>query len=241
MPCPDVPCCKRGRIQILHAARPTEIRVGADAGGEIGKPLDRPGRADRLVLRRICPFHPRRPSAAHRPAQGLGSCPCLRRRGPGPAGRMAQRRHHVTALHARAAHLDQDASQAGTSPDRALPDVREQHSGSSRDCRPRPPTLHWSHVALADAARPVQQVGVTFEPTSRARPRRSPQARREPASRVGSRCHADHGVCRSNGSLDRLIAGTARHESRAWRYTGKIQRSGRPRAATVGRHELAPR
>ncbi|MFE7795834.1 transposase [Streptomyces sp. NPDC057460] len=56
-----------------------------------------------------------------------------------------------------------------------------------------------------------------------------------------SRCHTDHGVCRSNGSLDRVIAGTARHESRAWRYTGKIQGSRRPRAATVGRYELAPR
>ncbi|QTI42455.1 hypothetical protein JYK04_00213 [Streptomyces nojiriensis] len=46
---------------------------------------------------------------------------------------------------------------------------------------------------------------------------------------VRSRCHTDHGVCRSNGSLDRVIAGTARHESRTWRYTGKILGSGRPR------------
>lgn len=61
------------------------------------------------------------------------------------------------------------------------------------------------------------------------------------AACLQSRCHTDHGVCRSNGSLDRVIAGSARHESRAWRYTGKIQGRGRPRAATVGRHELASR
>ncbi|GAA3475564.1 ISL3 family transposase [Streptomyces yanii] len=30
-----------------------------------------------------------------------------------------------------------------------------------------------------------------------------------------SRCHTDHGVCRSNESLDRVIAGAAGHESRA--------------------------
>ncbi|MFE7779070.1 hypothetical protein ACFU5O_35400 [Streptomyces sp. NPDC057445] len=70
--------------------------------------------------------------------------------------------------------------------------------------------------------------------------RREPLAGGAIAS-LRSRCHTDHGVCRSNGSLDRVIAGTARHESRTWRYTGKIQGSGRPRAATVGRYELAPR
>ncbi|MBB6079479.1 hypothetical protein HNR57_005422 [Streptomyces paradoxus] len=56
-----------------------------------------------------------------------------------------------------------------------------------------------------------------------------------------SRCCTHHGVCRSNGSLDRGSAGPAQHENRAWRYAGIIQGIGRPRAATVGRHELASR
>lgn len=36
-------------------------------------------------------------------------------------------------------------------------------------------------------------------------------------------------------------AGPAEHERRAWRYAEEIEGGGRPRAATVGRHELASR
>lgn len=113
------------------------------------------GRSERTAAERppasaSVPARSRKPDSCTQTGTGFGIVPVPTATRPRSCWcRMVQRHHHVTALHAGAAHLDQDASQVGTRADRTFLTYGEQRSGSSRDGRSRPPTLHWSHAALA--------------------------------------------------------------------------------------------